>query len=70
MKIIINKKQLMNGVKFTHQVTDLNNEKLKVEFFYIENTFVLTDYSNDMKLYTFNDYLKFRKQLTFITLNW
>ncbi len=70
MKIRINKKQLMQGVKFTHQVTDLNNDRLKVLFYYMENTFVLIDYSNDMKLYTFNDYLKFRKQLTFITLNW
>jgi hypothetical protein len=42
----------------------------KIRFYYMENTFVLIDYYNDMKLYTFNSYPLFRKTVSAIIENW
>jgi hypothetical protein len=42
----------------------------KIRFYYMENTFVLIDYYNDMKLYTFNSYPLFRKAVSAIIENW
>jgi hypothetical protein len=42
----------------------------KIRFYYMENTFVLIDYYNDMKLYTFNSYPLFRKTVNVIIEDW
>ena len=70
MKIRINKKQLMQGVKFDYIMANKPDVDKKIRFYYMENTFVLIDYYNDMKLYTFNDYESFRKKLNVIIGDW
>jgi hypothetical protein len=70
MKIRINKKQLMQGVKFDYIMANKPDVDKKIRFYYMENTFVLIDYYNDMKLYTFNSYLLFRKTVSAIIENW
>jgi hypothetical protein len=70
MKIRINKKQLLDGVKFDYIMANKPDVDKKIRFYYLENTFVLIDYYNDMKLYTFNDYQSFRKAVSAIIENW
>jgi hypothetical protein len=70
MKIRINKKQLMQGVKFDYIMANKPDVDKKIRFYYMENTFVLIDYYNDMKLYTFNSYPLFRKTVSAIIENW
>jgi hypothetical protein len=70
MKIRINKKQLLDGVKFDYIMANKPDVDKKIRFYYMENTFVLIDYYNDMKLYTFNDYESFRKKVSAIIENW
>ena len=70
MKIRINKKHLMQGVKFDYIMANKPDVDKKIRFYYMENTFVLIDYYNDMKLYTFEDYGKFRKAVSAIIENW
>jgi hypothetical protein len=70
MKIRINKKQLMQGVKFDYIMANKPDVDKKIRFYYMENTFVLIDYYNDMKLYTFNSYPLFRKAVSAIIENW
>jgi hypothetical protein len=70
MKIRINKKQLMQGVKFDYIMANKPDVDKKIRFYYMENTFVLIDYYNDMKLYTFNDYESFRKKVSAIIEDW
>ena len=70
MKIRINKKQLMQGVKFDYIMANKPDVDKKIRFYYMENTFVLIDYYNDMKLYTFNSYPLFRKTVSAIIEDW
>ena len=70
MKIRINKKQLLDGVKFDYIMANKPDVDKKIRFYYMENTFVLIDYYNDMKLYTFNDYESFRKKVSAIIEDW
>ena len=70
MKIRINKKQLLDGVKFDYIMANKPDVDKKIRFYYMENTFVLIDYYNDMKLYTFNSYPLFRKTVSAIIENW
>ncbi len=70
MKIRISKKQLMQGVKFDYIMANKPDVDKKIRFYYMENTFVLIDYYNDMKLYTFNSYPLFRKAVSAIIENW
>ena len=70
MKIRINKKQLMQGVKFDYIMANKPDVDKKIRFYYMENTFVLIDYYNDMKLYTFNSYPLFRKTVNVIIEDW
>jgi uncharacterized protein YkuJ len=70
MKIRINRLQLMQGVTITHRMVDLKNENLKVTFYYLEDSFILIDYSDNKKLYTFDNYQSFRKKLTSIIIDW
>lgn len=69
MKIRINKKQLFSGVFFSHEMVDLKNDNLKVEFFYKDDLFMLKNY--DTRLITsFTTYQSFRKQLSLDIVNW
>ena len=70
MKIRINKKHLFQGVFFSHRMVDLKNDNLKIKFYYFENTFILIDYSDNKKLYTFEQYQLFRKKITEIIVDW
>jgi hypothetical protein len=70
MKIRINKKQLMQGVKFDYIMANKPDVDKKIRFYYLENTFVLIDYYDAMKLHTFEDYGKFRKTVSAIIENW
>jgi hypothetical protein len=69
MKIRINKKHLMQGVKFDYIMANKPDVDKKIRFYYMENTFVLIDYY-DMKLYTFNSYPLFRKTVSAIIEKW
>jgi len=69
MKIRINKKHLMQGVKFDYIMANKPDVDKKIRFYYMENTFVLIDYYA-MKLYTFNSYPLFRKTVSAIIKNW
>ncbi len=62
MKIRINKKQLMQGVKFDYDK--------KIKFFYSGNLFMIIDHYDNNTFYTFNDYESFRKKLNDIIENW
>jgi len=70
MKIRINKKHLMQGVKFDYIMANKPDVDKKIRFYYMENTFVLIDYYDAMKLHTFNDYESFRKKLNVIIEDW
>jgi len=70
MKIRINKKHLMQGVKFDYIMANKPDVDKKIRFYYLENTYVLIDYYDAMKLYTFEDYGKFRKAVSAIIENW
>jgi hypothetical protein len=70
MKIRINKKQLMQGVKFDYIMANKPDADKKIRFYYLENTYVLIDYYDAMKLHTFEDYAKFRKAVSAIIENW
>jgi hypothetical protein len=63
MKIRINKKQLMQSVKFDYIDVDK-----KIKFFYSGNLFMIIDHYNTF--YTFNDYESFRKKINDIIENW
>ena len=69
MKIRINKKQLFNGVFFSHEMVDLKNDNLKVEFFYKDNLFMLKNYESGL-ITSFTTYQSFRKQLSIDIVNW
>ena len=60
----------MQGVKFDYIMANKPDVDKKIRFYYMENTFVLIDYYNDMKLYTFNSYPLFRKAVSAIIENW
>ena len=60
----------MQGVKFDYIMANKPDVDKKIRFYYLENTFVLIDYYNDMKLYTFNSYPLFRKTVSAIIENW
>lgn len=70
MKIRINKKHLMQGVKVDYIMANKPDVDKKIRFYYLENTFVLIDYYNDNKLYTFDAYTPFRKTVSAIIENW
>jgi hypothetical protein len=70
MKIRINKKQLLDGVKFDCVSINKLGVNKKIRFYYLEDTYVITDYTNDSKLYTFESYTKFRKTVSDIIENW
>ena len=70
MKIRINKKHLMQGVKFDYIMANKPDVDKKIRFYYLENTFVLIDYYNGNKLYTFDAYTPFRKTVSAIIENW
>lgn len=72
MKIRINKKQLLDGVKFDYSINANKPLRyMKIRFYYMEDTqvFVLIDY-NAMKLHIVEDYSKFRKKLNEIIEDW
>jgi hypothetical protein len=70
MKIRINKLHLLQGVTITHRMVDLKNKNLKIKFYYLEDSFILIDYSDDKKLYTFDNYQSFRKKINDIIVDW
>lgn len=70
MKIRINKTRLLDGVVFSHEMMDMQCNSLKVKFYYMENVYVLIDYSDNRKLYNFDNYQSFRRKLTTIIENW
>lgn len=70
MKIRINKKHLMQGVKFAYIMANKPDADKKIKFYYLENTFVLIDCYNDNKLYTFDAYTPFRKAVSAIIETW
>jgi hypothetical protein len=70
MKIRINKTHLLEGVLTSHEMIDMQRNNLKVQFYYMENVYVLVDYSDNRKLYNFDNYQTFRRKLTAIIENW
>ena len=70
MKIRINKTHLLDGVVISHEMMDMQRNNLKVKFYYMENVYVLIDYSDNRKLYNFDNYPAFTRKLTTIIENW
>ena len=60
----------MQGVKFEYKMVNKPDVDKKIRFYYLENTFVLVDYYNSNKLYTFDAYTPFRKAVSAIIENW
>jgi hypothetical protein len=70
MKIRINKSQLMQGVKFDYIMANKPMIDKKIRFYYLENTFVIINYYDNGKLYTFDNYQSFRKKINDIIVDW
>ncbi len=70
MKIRVNKLQLMHGVKFVYIMANKPIIDKKIRFYYMENVFVIIDYYDNCKQYTFNNYQSFRKKLNVIIGDW
>ena len=70
MKIRINKTHLLDGVVISHEMMDMQRNNLKVKFYYMENVYVLIDYSDNRKVYNFDNYQAFRRKLTIVIENW
>jgi hypothetical protein len=70
MKIRINKAQLMHGVTFEYVMANKPMMDKKIRFYYLENTFVIINYYDNSKLYTFDNYQSFRKKINDIILDW
>jgi hypothetical protein len=70
MKIRINKAQLMCGVTFDYIMSNKPMIGKKIRFYYLENTFVIINYYDNGKLYTFDNYQSFRKKINDIILDW
>jgi NDP-sugar pyrophosphorylase family protein len=70
MKIRINKLQLMQGVTFDHIMANKPMIDKKIRFYYMENVFVIINYYDNNKLYTFDNYQSFRKKITCIIEDW
>jgi hypothetical protein len=70
MKIRINKKQLMQGVKFDYIMANKPDVGKKIKFYYSGNLFIIIDHYDNNTFYTFNDYEAFRKKVNAIVENW
>jgi hypothetical protein len=70
MKIKINKAQLMQGVTFDYIMANKPLIDKKIRFYYLENTFIIINYYDNGKLYTFDNYQSFRKKINDIILDW
>lgn len=70
MKIRINKKHLMQGVKFKYVMSNKPLVDMRITFYYFENTFVIVNHYDDNKLYTFDNYQSFRKKINDIIVDW
>jgi hypothetical protein len=69
MKIRINKKHLMQGVKFDYIMANKPDVDKKIKFYYSGYLFIIIDHY-DNTYYTFNDYESFRKKLNVIIEDW
>jgi hypothetical protein len=70
MKIRINKLHLLQGVKFDYIMANKPMIDKKIRFYYMENVFVIINYYDNGKLYTFDNYQSFRKKINDIILDW
>ena len=70
MKIRINKLQLMQGVTFDYIMANKPMIDKKMRFYYMENTFIIINYYDNSKLYTFDNYQSFRKKINEIIVDW
>jgi hypothetical protein len=70
MKIRINKKQLMQGVKFDYIMANKPLRDMKIRFYYLDNEFIIVDYYAYGEVFMFNDYESFRKKVNDIIGNW
>jgi hypothetical protein len=70
MKIRINKLQLMHGTKFIYIMANKPMLDKKIRFYYMGNVFVIINYCDNGKQYTFNNYQSFRKKINDIIVDW
>jgi len=70
MKIRINKKHLLQGVKFKFIVANKPDVDKKLSFCYLDNIFYIINHFDDGKVYQFDTYQAFRKQLNLIIMSW
>lgn len=70
MKVKLNKKHLLQGVKFKYVMSNTPLIDMKITFYYLENTFVIVNHYDDNKLYTFDKYQSFRKKINDIIIDW
>ena len=72
MKIRINKKHLMQGVKFKYVMANKPLIDMKISFCYLcedKAFYIINHYDNEV-VYKYNDYQSFRKKITDIIEKW
>lgn len=72
MKIKINKKHLMQGVKFKYVIANKPLIDMKISFCYHceDNAFYIINHFDDNKVYKYDNYVAFRKKITDIIEKW
>ena len=70
MKIRINKKHLMQGVKFKYVMANKPLIDMKISFYFTGNSFIIINHFDDNKVFKYNDYQSFRKKITDIIEKW
>lgn len=70
MKIRINKKHLLNGVKFKHIITNKYFINMKISFCYHDDVFVIINHYDNDKVYKYDTYQSFRKKINDIIVDW
>lgn len=62
MKIRINKKHLMQGVKFKYVMANKPLIDMKISFYFTGNSFIIINHFDDNKVFKYDDYQSFRKK--------
>ncbi len=70
MKIRINKKHLMQGVKFKYVMANKPLIDMKISFYFTGNSFIIINHFDDNKVFKYDDYQSFRKKITDIIEKW
>ena len=70
MKIRINKKHLLQGVKFKYVMANKPLIDMKISFNYRDNVFFIINHYDNDKVYKLDTYQSFRKKINDIIVDW